>query len=295
MCHDQIEDGLQIIAHNPNVKDLSDRIQNIKQNFGKNFRYKVYLGPDRKCESYSTESKFEEQCKLYFENHYERSAQEGPLILPGKTTFDCSKNLRHLTPVMRNWCNETNKTISSIKGLVLQSFSIWKHLRWHGFQEEMIKRYLQIDNISEELSTIVYNPQESAILLLHKAKSETLATNVVSAFKYLKLFILLFHNVITNMKLIPLVVTDNSFEPDGDDCRNGTNHVLSEKELNFSNWLESREKKKYFKTGNETKIKEDLSKKFLARLQVFWPPHPYTPITYQCLMMTRKIMTKWST
>lgn len=70
VCHDQIEDGLQIIAHNPNVKDLSDRIQNIKQNFGKNFRYKVYLGPDRKCESYSTESKFEAQCKLYFENYY---------------------------------------------------------------------------------------------------------------------------------------------------------------------------------------------------------------------------------
>ena len=167
---------------------------------------------------------------------------------------------------MRYWCKETNKTISSIKGLVLQSFSIWKHLRWHGFEEEMIKLYLQIDNISEELSTVVYNPQESAILLLHKIKTDTLGTNVVSAFDYLKLFILLFHNVITNMKLIPLVVTDNNFKPDGDDCRNCTNHVLSEKELNFSGWLESGEKKKYFKTGNETKIKEDLSKKFLAKI-----------------------------
>ena len=265
MLHHQIEHGLQIIGHNPNLRDIFARIENIKTNLDENFRYKVYLGPDRKCESYSTESKFEEQCTLYFEKYYESSAQDGPLILPGKATFDCSKDLGILTPILLNWCKETNKIKASIKGLVLQSFSIWKHLRWHGFEEKMIKAYLQNCNILEELSTIVYNPQEKAVLLLHKAKSENLATNIVSILNYLKLFILLFHNVLQNMKLIPLVVTDENVNPDDDDCHHCLNHVLSGKELpDFSDWLERREK--YFQTGNENKMKEELSRKFLAKV-----------------------------
>ena len=73
----------------------------------------------------------------------------------------------------------------------------------------MINRHLQIDSIKEELSSVVYNPQESTVLFLHKAKSENLATDIASAFNYFKLFILLFHNVLKNshMKVIPSVVT----------------------------------------------------------------------------------------
>ena len=256
---------MQIIAHNPNVSDILNRIQVIKKNLAENFKHTVYLGPNRKCESYITESKFEELCRLYFEVYYENLAKQGPLILPWKVTCDYSRNLGKLTPVMRSWCEETNNTRTGIKGLVLQSFSIWKHLRWHGFKEEIIKRYLQTDNISEELSTVVYNPQESAVLLLHKAKSEKLETNIASAFDYLKMFILLFHNVLTNMKLIPIVVTDQNVNPDGADCHDCIKHVLLEKELvDFSDWLERREN--YFQTGNRNKIREDLSKRFLAKV-----------------------------
>ena len=265
MCHNQKVDGLQIIAHNPNVSDILNRIQVIKKNLAENFKHTVYLGPNRKCESYITESKFEELCRLYFEVYYENLAKQGPLILPWKVTCDYSRNLKKLTPVMRSWCEETNNTRTGIKGLVLQSFSIWKHLRWHGFKEEIIKRYLQTDNISEELSTVVYNPQESAVLLLHKAKSEKFETNIASAFDYLKMFILLFHNVLTNMKLIPIVVTDQNVNPDGADCHDCIKHVLLEKELvDFSDWLERREN--YFQTGNRNKIREDLSKRFLAKV-----------------------------
>ena len=265
MCHNQKVDGLQIIAHNPNVSDILNRIQVIKKNLAENFKHTVYLGPNRECESYITESKFEELCRLYFEVYYENLAKQGPLILPWKVTCDYSRNLKKLTPVMRSWCEETNNTRTGIKGLVLQSFSIWKHLRWHGFKEEIIKRYLQTDNISEELSTVVYNPQESAVLLLHKAKSEKLETNIASAFDYLKMFILLFHNVLTNMKLIPIVVTDQNVNPDGADCHDCIKHVLLEKELvDFSDWLERREN--YFQTGNRNKIREDLSKRFLAKV-----------------------------
>ena len=168
---------------------------------------------------------------------------------------------------MRYWCEETNNTSTGIKGLVLQSISILKHLYWHGFNKSMTKQYLQIDNISEELSTVVYNPMLSAVLLLHKAKSENLATDIASALNYLKLFILLFHNVLKNsgMKLIPLVVTDENANPEDGDCDLCINHVLSKKALaNVSNWLEGKEN--YFETEHRKKIKEGSSKAFLAKV-----------------------------
>ena len=168
---------------------------------------------------------------------------------------------------MRYWCEETNDTSTGIKGLVFQSISILKHLYWHGFNKSMTKQYLQIDNISEELSTVVYNPMVSAVLLLHKAKSEKLATDIASALNYLKLFILLFHNVLKNsgMKLIPLVVTDENVNPEDGDCDLCINHVLLKKALaNVSNWLGGKEN--YFETEYRKKIKEGSSKAFLAKV-----------------------------
>ena len=184
-----------------------------------------------------------------------------------KVAFNGSKNLEELTPAMCYWCEETNNTSTGIKGLVIQSISILKHLYWHGFNKSMTKQYLQIDNISEELSTVVYNPMLSAVLLLHKAKSENLATDIASALNYLKLFILLFHNVLKNsgMKLIPLVVTYENANPEDGDCDLCINHVLSKKALaNVSNWLEGKEN--YFETEHRKKIKEGSSKAFLAKV-----------------------------
>ena len=212
------------------------------------------------------ESKFEEQCREYFKKYYERLAQQGLLIIPWKVT-DCSRNLGEFIPSMRSWFGKTINERKSIQGLVLQSFSIWKHLCWYGFKKEMVKRYLQIDNISEELSTIVYNPQESAVLLLHKAESENLATDIALAFNYLKLFILLFHNVLKNsgMKLIPLVVSNENINADDGDCHLCINHVLSKEDIaDFPNWLEKKEN--YFQAEEKERTMEELSKSFLAKV-----------------------------
>ena len=171
--------------YKPNANHISKNKRDIKKILKENVEHKeVYLGPHSK--SSVTESKFEEQCTKYFERYSERLAQQSPLILPGKVAFNGSKNLEKLTPARRYWCEETNNTSTGIKGLVLQSISILKHLYWHGFNESMTKQYLQIDNISEELSTVVCNPMVSAVLLLHKAKSENLATDIASALNYLK-------------------------------------------------------------------------------------------------------------
>ena len=251
-----------MIAHNPNIRDISNRIQDIRNIRGKNFKYKVYLGPN--SESFcNSESEFEKQCLVYFERYYKSLAENGPLILSWKVK-DCWEYLEKFTHHMHCWCKKTNFP-PSMQGLVLPSFSILKHLEWYGFSEEMIRNYLKVDRITDELSTIVYNPQESAVLLLHKAKSEKLATDIELLIHYLKLFILLFHNVLKNMKLIPFVVINENFNPDDADCDLCLNHVLSEKEIaDFPNYLESKEC--YFQTGYRNKVKEDLSNIFLAKV-----------------------------
>ena len=131
---------------------------------------------------------------------------------------------------MHCWCKKTNIS-PNIQGLVLHTFPILKHLYWHGFNENVIKSYLQIDKIPDELSTVIYNPQGGIIFLVHEAKSEKLATDIASVIDYLKLFILLFHNVLkeSKMKLIPLVVINKNVDPDDTDCCLCMKHVLSEK------------------------------------------------------------------
>ena len=223
----------------------------------------MYLGPNRDWEYYITESKFEEECLVYFERYYENLIQDGPLILPWKMK-DCSEYLKKLTLHMHCWCKKAI-TPPNIQGLVLPSFSILKHLHWHGFSENVIRNYLQVNKIADELSTIVYNPQESAVLLLHKAKSEKLATDIELLVNYLKLFILLFHNVLKDMKLIPFLIISEKINPDDADCHRCVNHMISEEELaNFSSWLEKKES--YFQTGYRKKLKEDVSKRFLAKV-----------------------------
>ena len=263
MPHNQNIDGFRIIAHNPNVNDISERIKDMEKL--KNFTYKVYLGPNRVCESYITESDFEKQCAVYFDRYYKELIKEGPAILPWKVE-DCSKNFENLILHMHCWCKKTNIS-PNIQRLVLHTFPILKHLYWHGFNENVIKNYLQIDKIPDELSTVIYNPQGGIIFLVHEAKSEKLATDIASVIDYLKLFILLFHNVLkeSKMKLIPLVVINKNVDPDDTDCCLCMKHVLSEKELaDFSNWLKRKEN--YFEAEYRERIEEQLSKRFLAKV-----------------------------
>ena len=263
VCHNQQVDRFQIIAHNPNISDISYRIKDIQNTLAKNFKYKVYPGPNRHWENYITESKFEEQCLVYFQRYYESLIQKAPLVVPWETK-DCSEYLKKLTLHMHCWCKKTN-TPPNIQGLVLPSFSILEQLDWHGFSKKVIRNFLQVNKITDELSTIVYNPQDSAVLLLHKAKSKKYATDIELVVNYVKLFLLLFHNVLKNMKLIPFIVINGNFNPDDANCHLCVNHVLLEEELSdFSSWLETKEN--YFQTGSREKLKEDVSKRFLAKV-----------------------------
>ena len=216
MCHHNETDGLSVICHNPSfeyVKDILD-----KKNTENSTHRKVRIH----------ESEYKEQCIAYFERYFEALAKEAPLILPLKIPHE----FRSITVIMSEWCIETNP-YSNIKGFVIHSFSTLKHLFRHGFTKKLLRDCLQIENFSEAPLIVVYNPAQKAFLLLRKAESKKLTTDIALSINDTKLFILLFHDVLANsgMKLVPFVITDEKVKPDNSDCQLCLNHVLSLKEL----------------------------------------------------------------
>ena len=258
--HSEQVGGCKLIAHKSNA-NLFNSIKEIRAKNNKSFE--VYCGPLEKL--HIDESKLIQQYTAYFERNFETSAHENPLILPSKIPIKFEK----ITQTMGHWCRETNE-LSNIKGLVLHSFSLLKYLFLHGFTEEMLKDYLKIEKFSEIPIIVVYNPHKGAVLLLRQTQSKKLSTDIALAVNDLKLFILLFYDVLTKseMKVIPLVITDEKVNPDNIDCPLCMNHILSEE--NFTNitkfnfWLE--EKENYFETEYKCKINEAFGKLFSAKL-----------------------------
>ena len=261
LIHTEQINGFVITAHNPNAIDISN---NIKEVLAKNKNnIEVYRGPHQK--SYVDELTFTNQCTAYFERYFETLVEEDPQVLPWKRPDKFKKAIG----TMVDWCGVRN-SLSSIKGLVLHSFSILKHLHLHGFTKKMLQDCLKIDNFSEAPIIVVYNPQERALILLRNAESKNLATEIELVFNDLKLFILLFYDVLTNsgIRLIPLVITDENVNPDNLDCHLCMNHVLSEEEFTDTDkynywWVE---KESFFGTEYKEEINETLCKKLSAKI-----------------------------
>ena len=257
--HSQHIHGFKVIVHEPNANNI---VQNVQKTLGKENKPSiVHLSPHQ----LSYEYEFKEQCTAYFVRNFETLAHEDTQVLPWKTPDE----LKRITDTLADWCKQTN-VYSSIKGLVLHSFSILKHLHRHGFTKETLQDDLKIENFSKTPIIVVYNPHESVLLLFRKAESKKLATDIWLGFSDLKLFILLFHDVLrnSNIKLIPLVVTDEKVDSGKPDCALCMNHVLSEKELTdtgtYNTWWVERES--YFETQYKGEIDEVISKIFSAKL-----------------------------
>ena len=223
----------------------------------------MYLGPHQK--SHVDEPKFMEQCTLYFERYFEILAHKDSQVLPWKIPDE----FKRIISTMVDWCKKTN-SLSNMKGLILHSFYILKHLHMHGFTKEMLQDSYGIKKISGASIIVVYNPHERALILLRKAESKNLATDIELAFNDLKLFILLFSDVLrdSGMKVIPLVVTNKSINPGKRICRLCMNHVLSQEEFTDIDkyniwWIE---KESYFGTEFKKEISENLSKSFSAKI-----------------------------
>ena len=259
VVHIEKIDGYQIFTHNPKAEDISDAIREVLST--KRTNIKVKLTPIK--QDIMREASFEERCKDYFEENFETLAKEAPLILPCKQP----EKFKEIVKTMEYWCIKTNKS-SSIKGLVLHSFSVVRHLEHFGFTREALKERLKIEDISEASVIVVYNPQENVILLIRTAESQDLETDIKLGLNDLKMFILLFNDKLkdSNMKLISLVVTDkeNYHKLQCPDCKN---NVLSLETLKdpatFENWWEG--KSTHFEKETVENINTDFINSFLAK------------------------------
>ena len=253
-------DGYQIFTHNPKAKDISDAIDEILVN--KETNIKVKLSPIEQDNIEETD--FQKKCAEYFKENFETLATEAPLVLPTKKT----EKFKEIVETMEGWCTKTNKS-SSIKGLVLHSFSAFRHLEHFGFTREVLKDSLKIKAFSEAPIIVVYNPQKNVVLLIRNTESQDLQTDIKLGLDDLKMFILLFHDKLkkSNLKLISLVVADKAhgFELKCSDC---INHVLSLEEIKelptFENWYEDRTK--HFEKESVKRINPDFIKHFLAKI-----------------------------
>ena len=236
MIHiDKIPD-YQLFAHNANAREISDAIGEILKT--KETNIKIKLNPIKQDNVENID--FDERCIKYFEENFEGLAKEAPIILPCKEP----EKFKEIVKTMEYWCRKTNKS-SSIKGLVLHSFSVFRHLKHFGFTREVLKRSLKIRAFSDEPVTIVYNPQENVLLLIRNAKNRDLKTDVKLGLDDLKMFILLCNNNLkcSNMKLISLVVTGEEHDFHSK-CVNCVNNVLSLETFKdlptFENWYENK-------------------------------------------------------
>ena len=260
MIHNEKIDGYQIFAHGPCAEGISDAINEILERKKDKIRVKV----NHKGQHIMKDTEFEELCTTHFEENFETLAAESPLIL----SFNEPERLKGIVNVMQEWCSKRNK-LSRIKGLILHSFSVLRHLEHFGFTREILKGSFKIKEFSEKPIIVVYNPQENVLLLLRNEENQDLVTDIKLSLDDLKMFILLFSDKLkgSNMKLISLVVTDkdHNLESICPDCLNNVLPLETFKDANtFNNWCES--KATYFEIGTVEKINTSFVKSFSAKI-----------------------------
>ena len=258
--HIEHVDGYTVLAHNPNVRAMSKRIKETISR--KNYTVKMFFSPFER--SHTEESKFEEQCTMYFEKNFETLAEDDPLILPRTIPEDHMG----IASTMDRWCRDTN-TMKGIKGLVVYNFFLTKCLKLYGFTEENLRDSFHIKKFSEAPIILVYNPHEKALLLIRKSERKKLASDIALSFNDLSMFILLFNDELkeSGVKLIPLVLTKEKSKSGNPqlNCEQCLNHVFSEDEFETfkSRW---KDKGSYFQPKSVGKGRKGFSKEFLAKV-----------------------------
>ena len=118
--------------HNADAKEISDTINKILKTKETN-----RLNPIK--QENIKNINFDKRCIIYFEENFESLSKESSLILPCKE----SQKYKEIVKTMESWCRNTNKS-STIKGLVLHSFSVFRHLKDFWFTKEALQRSLKM-------------------------------------------------------------------------------------------------------------------------------------------------------
>ena len=161
-------------------------------------------------------------CGVYFKRYFEREAKQAPVILP-----PIQRGLNKIVDTMEKWCSETNKSPKNLKGLVVHNFNLSEFLEiFLCDKSEAINfcKCLEVKDFNfgsaSEPIVIVYNPQESVILLIRKSGGKTLSEEVELCSDSMKIFLLLFGDecIQSRIKVICLLASktvDENLECEG--------------------------------------------------------------------------------
>ena len=167
----------------------------------------------------------ENLCRDYFKRYFEKLAVNGPVVLP-----EIPSGVNKIVDTMERWCNDTNDS-SELKGLVIHSLNISEFFGkffYDEFEKETVRKDLDIKDFPATPIIIVYNPQESVILLIRKSENENLRKEIEFCSQDMKMFVLLFGSEVNHsrVKTISLLVS-NEVENEYLKCEGCKNCVVS--------------------------------------------------------------------
>ena len=131
-------------------------------------------------------------CGVYFKRYFEKEAKDGPVVLP-----PIQRGINKIVDTMEKWCRKANISPSKLKGLVVHNFNVLTFLNfflYHKLDTEKLCEELEIKNFrsTSEPIVLVYNPQESVILLIRKSGEKELSEEMEFCSDGVKIFMLLF-------------------------------------------------------------------------------------------------------
>ena len=149
----------------------------------------------------------ENLCGDYFKRYFEKLAVNGPVVLP-----QIPSGVNKIVDTMERWCNDTNDS-SDLKGLVVHSLNVSEYFGkffYDEFEKEGVRKDLNIKDFPATPIIIVYNPQESVILLIRNSENDNLRKEIEFCSHDMKMFVLLFGNEVNHsrVKTISLLVSN---------------------------------------------------------------------------------------
>ena len=167
----------------------------------------------------------ENLCGDYFKRYFEKLAVNGPVVLP-----QIPSGVNKIVDTMERWCNDTNDS-PDLKGLVVHSLNVSEYFGkffYDELEKETVRKDLDIKDFPITPIIIVYNPQESVILLIRKSENENLRKEIEFCSHDMKMFMLLFGSEVnqSRVKTISLLVS-NEIENEYLKCEGCKNCIVS--------------------------------------------------------------------
>ena len=167
----------------------------------------------------------ENLCGDYFKRYFEKLAVKGPVVLP-----QIPSGVNKIVDTMERWCNDTNDS-PDLKGLVVHSLNVSEYFGkffYDELEKETVRKDLDIKDFPITPIIIVYNPQESVILLIRKSENENLRKEIEFCSHDMKMFMLLFGSEVnqSRVKTISLLVS-NEIENEYLKCEGCKNCIVS--------------------------------------------------------------------